>query len=38
MKIELYQKENGNIPVMDFLRELPRKHRAKAERSISIQN
>jgi phage-related protein len=36
MKIELYQKENGEIPVMEFLRNLPTKHRAKAERSISI--
>ncbi|MBA4320516.1 MAG: type II toxin-antitoxin system RelE/ParE family toxin [Flavobacterium sp.] len=35
-KIELYKKEDGKVPVKDFLRKLPTEHRAKAEKSINI--
>ena len=34
--ILLYQKENGEEPVMAFLNELPPKHRAKAIRDIDL--
>jgi hypothetical protein len=29
-----YEKENGEIPVQDFIAALPRKHKAKALREI----
>ena len=29
-EIELYKKENGEIPVLEFQRRLPPKHRAKS--------
>lgn len=32
----MYQKENGTIPVQDFILSLSTKHRAKAERSIQL--
>lgn len=35
-KIEFYQKENGTIPVCEFLKEVPPKMRAKAIRDIEI--
>jgi len=35
-KIEYYQKENENIPVMEFLLSLPPKLRAKAYREIEL--
>jgi len=35
-KIEYYQRENGNIPVMEFLLSLPPKMRAKAYREIEL--
>lgn len=34
--IEFYEKENGKIPVRDFLIDLPRKHRAKALNEIEL--
>jgi len=33
-KVEYYQKENGGIPVMEFLLSLPPKFRAKAYSEI----
>lgn len=35
-RIELYQKANGAIPVAEFIKSLPPKHRAKAIRSINL--
>lgn len=35
-KVEYYQRENGNIPVVEFLLELPPKLRAKAYREIEL--
>jgi phage-related protein len=34
--IELYEKENGQCPVLEFILSLPPKHRAKAEREIDL--
>lgn len=34
--IELYEKENKNCPVLDFILSLPPKHRAKVEREIDL--
>lgn len=35
-KIEFYKKENGNIPVKEFLLPLPTKMRAKAYSEIEL--
>ena len=35
-EVELYTKENGKIPVLEFQRELPVKHRAKSARDIDM--
>ena len=34
--IELYEKENGQCPVLEFILSLPPKHQAKAEREIDL--
>ena len=34
--VEFYRKENGRIPVEEFLDELPMKHREKAIRSLML--
>jgi phage-related protein len=34
--IELYEKENQQCPVLDFIQSLPPKHRAKIEREIDL--
>lgn len=34
--VEYYQKENGEVPVADFLRSLPPKHRAKAFSELEL--
>ena len=36
-QIEFYQKENGKIPVSDFLQSLPPKLRAKAIKDIGAR-
>jgi phage-related protein len=35
-EIELYEKENGEIPVLEFQRGLPSKHRAKSTHDIDL--
>lgn len=37
-KVEYYQKENGDIPIMEFLLSLPAKMRAKAYSEIELLN
>jgi phage-related protein len=34
--IELYEKENGQCPVLEFILSLPPKHQAKVEREIDL--
>ena len=34
--IELYEKENRECPVLDFIQSVPPKHRAKIEREIDL--
>jgi len=34
--IELYETQNGQCPVLEFILSLPPKHRAKAEREIDL--
>ena len=34
--IELYERENGEQPVAEFIKGLPKKHQAKAIRSIEL--
>ena len=34
--IELYEKENNQCPILDFILSLPPKHRAKVEREIDL--
>ncbi len=34
--VDFYEKENGDMPVMEFLDSLPTKHKAKAEKSIDL--
>lgn len=34
--IELFEKENHECPVLDFIQSLPPKHRAKIEREIDL--
>lgn len=34
--VELYEKENKNCPVLEFILSLPPKHRAKVEREIDL--
>lgn len=36
VEIELYQKENGEVPVSDFVKSLPEKLQAKAYRDIKL--
>jgi len=35
-EVELYEKENKECPVLDFILSLPPKHRAKIEREIDL--
>jgi len=35
-EVELYAKENGEIPVLEFQRSLPTKHRAKSIRDVRL--
>ena len=35
-QIKFYEKENGDIPVLEFIQSLPEKHRAKAIREIDL--
>lgn len=35
-KVELYRRENGSVPVLEFLESLPGKHRAKAYWEIEL--
>lgn len=34
--VDFYEKENGDVPVMEFLESLPTKHKAKAQKSIDL--
>ena len=34
--LELFEKENHECPVLDFIQSLPPKHRAKIEREIDL--
>lgn len=35
-EVELYKKENGEIPVLEFQESLPPKHRAKSVRDVRL--
>ncbi|MHB0914016.1 MAG: type II toxin-antitoxin system RelE/ParE family toxin [Armatimonadota bacterium] len=35
-EVEFYRKANGEVPVLEFQRSLPAKHRAKSARAIDL--